>query len=394
MDSKESEQERRFREEARDWLRSNVPHEPRPTAGEEMRDFDVAWQRTQFEGGWAGISWPVTYGGRGLSLVEQMIWVQEYAAADGPYAGCCYVGLNHGGPTLIERGSVSQRAEHLPKILRGEALWCQGFSEPDAGSDLASLRTSAVVDGDDLVVNGHKIWTSYAHFADYQELLVRTDPSEKHRGITWVICDMHSPGVEIRPIAAMARVSHFCEVFYTDVRIPLSNIVGEINDGWSVAQTTFSFERGTGFIAEQLELVRTVDRLIELVADKDHRRRGSEELDLGVSIDERLAIARAEVTALGAMTFALISKLDAAAERSIEGLLVRVFYAELVQRVNRLGLDVLGPERLEFHPWGSPNGWTGSFLRSFHTTIAGGTTDIGRNIIGERILKLPRPARS
>ena len=370
--------------------RANVPREERPTHGQAMRDFDVAWQRTQFDGGWAGISWPAEYGGRGLSIIQQMIWTQEYAAAAAPYAGCCYVGLNHGGPTLIVRGTPEQQAEHLPQILSGDTLWCQGFSEPNAGSDLASLRTSAVIDGDTLVVNGSKIWTSYAQFADYQEVLVRTDPTEKHRGISWVICDMHAPGVEVRPIEAMARVSHFAEVFYDDVRIPLSSVVGDLNDGWSVAQTTFSFERGTGFMAEQMELVRTVDDLIEAARDKGARGNGASGETDGLSISERLAIARAEVTALGAMTFALISKLEAAPERGGEGVLVRVFHSELVQRVHKLALEVLGPERLEFHPWGSAGGWTGSFLRSFHVTIGGGTTDIARNVVAERVLGLPR----
>ena len=390
VENRETADERAFREHAREWLRANAPRGQRPTAGEAMRDFDVAWQRTQFDGGWAGISWPAEHGGRGLSLIEQMIWVQEYGAADAPYAGCCHVGLSHGGPTLIARGSVEQQALHLPKILRGDALWCQGFSEPNAGSDLASLRTAAVVDGDELVVNGQKIWTSYAQFADFQELLVRTDPNEKHAGITWVICDMRSPGIEVRPIESMARVSHFCEVFYEDVRIPKSNVVGEINDGWSVAQTTFSFERGIGFMAEQMDLMRTVDALLELRKTKRTRDAASENSNDIAPIDERLAVARSEVLALGAMTYGLISKLDAQPNRSGEGVLVRVFHAELVQRVYRLALEILGPEHLEFHAWGSLNGWTGSFLRSFHNTIGGGTTDIYRNVIAERILGLPR----
>jgi alkylation response protein AidB-like acyl-CoA dehydrogenase len=388
LDLTESAEERDFRAEAREWLRANVPREERPTHGQAMRDFDVGWQRTQYDGGWAGISWPAEYGGRGLSIIQQMIWVQEYAAADAPYAGCCYVGLNHGGPTLIVRGTEEQQAQHLPAILKGESIWCQGFSEPNAGSDLASLRTRAEIDGDTLVVNGQKIWTSYAQFADYQELLVRTDPSERHRGITWVICDMHSPGVEVRPIEAMARVSHFAEVFYDDVRIPLSNVVGEVNDGWSVAQTTFSFERGTGFMAEQMELVRIVDNLIELARGAPYD--GDHDLGEALPLDERLAIARAEVTALGAMTFALISKLERAPERGGEGVLVRIFHSELVQRVHKLALEVLGSRRLEFHPWGSAGGWTGSFLRSFHVTIGGGTTDIARNVVAERVLGLPR----
>jgi alkylation response protein AidB-like acyl-CoA dehydrogenase len=372
-----------FREEARTWLRANVPG-PRPTDGDEMRAFDVAWQRIQYQGGWAGISWPKEHGGRGLSLIEQMIWAQEYALADGPYAGCCYVGINHGGPTLIVRGTSEQQAEHLPRILKGDALWCQGFSEPEAGSDLAYLRTSAVIDGDHLVVNGQKIWTSYGHFADYQELLLRTNPSEKHRGITWAICDMKAPGVEVRPIKSMGRHSHFCQCFYTDVRVPLSSVVGGLNEGWSVAQTTFSFERGTGFIAEQIELGRTVERLIEIARTAPRINRD----DMGLPIFERLAMVRAEVTALGAMAEALVSRVDQSLEGG--GVMLRVFHSELVQRVYRLAIEVLGPERLRFQSWGSHNGWTGAYLRAFSATIGGGTTDIARNIIAERLLGLPR----
>ena len=384
MDIGESAQAKEFRGEARTWLRANVPSESRPTHGDEMRAFDVAWQRTQYDGGWAGISWPKEHGGRGLSLMEQMIWAQEYALADAPYAGCCYVGINHGGPTLIARGTEEQQASHLSRILSGNTLWCQGFSEPEAGSDLASLRTAAVIDGDHLVVNGSKIWTSYAHFADFQELLVRTDPSQKHGGLTWVICDMRSPGVEVRPIKSMGRHSHFCQCFYTDVRIPLSNVVGELNGGWSVAQTTFSFERGTGFIAEQIELGRTVERLIQLARTAPRTTRH----DMGLPIEERLASVRAEVTALGAMAQALVSRIDQNIEGA--GVLLRVFHSELVQRVYRLSLEVIGPERLRFAAWGSHDGWTGAYLRAFSATIGGGTTDIARNIISERLLGLPR----
>jgi alkylation response protein AidB-like acyl-CoA dehydrogenase len=371
-----------FRAEARDWLLSNVPSEPRPTEGPAMRAFDVDWQRIQFEAGWAGISWPTEHGGRGLSVLEQMIWAQEYARAEAPYPGCCYVGLNHGGPTIIVRGSDDQRAKHLPSILRGDETWCQGFSEPNAGSDLAAVRTSGIVDGDHLVVSGQKIWTSYAQYANFQELLVRTDTTSRHKGLTWVICDMASPGIDVRPIKTMARQSPFCEVFYDEVRIPLENVVGAVNDGWSVAMTTFSFERGTGFMAEQVELVRIVERLIE--------RSTAPGAQVGELVRHGLARARADVAALGAMVNMLASRLARSPEASQTGVLLRVFHGELVQRVYALGLEVLGPHRVEFAPWGSQDGWTGSYLRSFSATLGGGTTDIARNIIGERILGLPR----
>ena len=196
MDLKFTKEEQSFKEEARTWLRENLPNEQRPQIGQPMREFDLAWQQTLYEGGWAGINWPSEYGGLGLSDVQQMIWYTEFALADPPFTlnnSCTFVGNNHGGPTLIVNGSDDQKAVHLPKILSGEVVWCQGFSEPNAGSDLASLSTKGVIDGDELVVSGQKTWTSYADVADLQELLVRTDPgAPKHKGITWVICDMKS----------------------------------------------------------------------------------------------------------------------------------------------------------------------------------------------------------
>src|SRR5690606_33207873 len=195
MDLDFTREQREFREEVRIWLEENKPREERPHDSAARREYDLAWQRTQYEGGWAGISWPTEYGGRGLSLLEQLIWYEEYGRAGLPGMDATFVGLNHAGPTLIARASAAQKNQHLPRILRGEAIWCQGFSEPGAGSDLASLSTRAVVDGDELVVTGQKIWTSFAHLADWQELLVRTDSSgRKHHGITWVICDIRSPG--------------------------------------------------------------------------------------------------------------------------------------------------------------------------------------------------------
>lgn len=307
MDLDFSAAQRDFREEVRTWLAEHKPVRPRPSDAAGIRAYDTGWQRTQYDGGWAGISWPKEYGGRGLSLLEQLIWYEEYGRAALSSMDSTFVGLNHAGPTLIQRATPEQRAAHLPPILRGDALWCQGFSEPEAGSDLASLRTRAVVDGDELVVSGQKIWTSSAFVADWQELLVRTDPSApKHQGITWVICDMHSPGIDVRPIESMDRESEFCEVFYDEVRIPLSNVVGELNDGWRV------------------------------------------------------------------------------------GSIVKLYFSEVEKRVARLSMDVLGPDSLRFVSKWLPGGWTGDYLRSYASSIGGGTSQIQRNIIGERVLGLPR----
>jgi alkylation response protein AidB-like acyl-CoA dehydrogenase len=301
--------EEAFRAEARRWLEANVPRGPRPEIADlrGRRDYDMAWQRTMFDAGWAGINWPKEYGGRGASLMEQVIWYEEYARVGAPEVNTGFVGLKHAGPTLIACGTQEQKAYHLPRILGGDVVWCQGFSEPNAGSDLAALQTRAEIDGDHLVVNGQKIWTSFGHIAEFQELLVRTDPAAPtHKGITWVICPMDAPGLDIRPIKTLAGTNDFCEVFYDNVRIPLANVVGALNDGWRVAMATLSFERGTAFISEQVRQARRLDELIAVA----RRVPGPVGQPRAVDDDEiarRLALAAAEVEAMRAMTYRSLS---------------------------------------------------------------------------------------
>ena len=390
MDLDFSAEQRDFRAEVRSWLAEHKPAEPRPSDAAGIRAYDTGWQRTQYDGGWAGISWPKEYGGRGLSLLEQLIWYEEYGRAGLRSMDSTFVGLNHAGPTLIQCATPAQKTAHLLPILRGDVLWCQGFSEPEAGSDLASLRTRAVVDGEDLVVSGQKIWTSSAFVADWQELLVRTDPSAaKHRGITWAICDMRSPGIDVRPIKSMDGESEFCEVFYDEVRIPLGNVVGELNDGWRVAMSTLSFERGTAFTASQVRLASTVEHLIELAAQRPGPLgRGTALADESLAV--RLATARAEVAALRAMTYAVISRGVRYENPGPEGSIVKLYFSEVEKRVARLSMDVLGPDSLYFVSKWLPGGWSGDYLRSYASSIGGGTSEIQRNIIGERVLGLPR----
>ena len=382
-----------FREEASTWLRENLPTEARPPEGQEMRAFDLAWQRTLFDGGWAGINWPTEYGGRGLTDIQQMIWYEEFAKANPPFTlnnSCTFVGNLHGGPTIIVNGNEEQRSTYLPQILKGEAVWCQGFSEPGSGSDLASLSTKAEIDGDELVVTGQKTWTSYAHVADVQELLVRTDPTApKHKGITWVVCDMNSPGIEIREIRTMSHVTDFCEVFYDEVRIPMSNVVGGLHNGWRTAMSTLGFERGTAFMADQVELAATVERLI----DEAKIRVGPDGKRPAIQDDElarRLSLARAEVAALRAMTITGISRNARTDTPGPEGSIVRLFHGELHQRVYQLALDIIGADALRLTEVDGEGVWTGPYLQSFAYTIGGGTSDIQRNIVGERVLGLPR----
>jgi alkylation response protein AidB-like acyl-CoA dehydrogenase len=366
-----------FRSQVRDWLRANVPDADRPVDRRAGRDYDLAWQRAQYDGGYAGVSWPAEYGGCGLGLSQQLIWFEEYVRAGAPDIGCSFVGLNHAGPTLIAGATDEQKAFHLPRILRGESVWCQGFSEPGAGSDLASITTRGELDGDHLVVTGQKIWTSEADLADYQELLVRTDPaSQRHHGLTWAICDMRSPGIEVRPIATMAGTTEFSEVFYDEVRVPLANVVGGIGNGWRVAMSTLGFERGTGFVREQLELARYVERCLERRADLD------------AEVVAGLAQARAEARAMYAMTLRMVShSAHGATDLGPRASMIRLYYSELRQRVDRLVTDGAGLDGLAFGPHAAA---LDRYLDGYKVTIGAGTKDIQRNIIGERGLGLSR----
>jgi len=376
-----TEEDELFRQEARAWLAAHNPRARCPADGVESRRFATEWIARLHSGGWTGISWPVRYGGRGLPPERQIIWYEEYARAGAPSPlDPSFVALNHAGPTLLACGTEAQKAFHLPKILSGEALWCQGFSEPGSGSDLASLTTSGRVDGDVLVVNGRKIWTSFADIAEYQELLLRTELlSRGNQGLSWVICDMRLPGITVRPIENLAGSSHFSEVTYDDVRIPLDNVVGELGQGWKVAMTTLGFERGSAAAALQLGLPRKVETLREAA------------LARGVSpnsaLMQRLVTARAETAAIRALTYETFFRDP---ESPFEGSIVRLFFAELVQRIHRLALDIFATSSIDFE---LAEPWAEDYLESFSETIAGGTAEIQRNIISERLLGMPRQPR-
>lgn len=362
-----------FRDRARTWLEENVPTESRPENRQEAREYDSVWLRRQYDGGWAGVAWPQAYGGLGLTPLQQLIWIEECVRAQAPGMGCFTVALGHAGPTIMECGTPEQQERYLTPILKGEEPWCQGFSEPDSGSDLASLRTRADIDGDHLVVSGQKVWTSFAEVADFQELLVRTDPTAKHAGISWVILDMRSPGVEIRPIRTIDGRAEFAEVFYDQVRVPLTNVVGGLNNGWAVAMQTLGFERGTGYLPNRLRLLNIVEQLIVEARKRD-------QFD-----DERVQIAlaslRAEAAAVRALGYeGMTANLDADLVATVN----QVFYAELAKRLYRVALDVLGDDALE------ASDWTQGFYTSMSETILGGTKEIQKNILGERVLGLPR----
>jgi alkylation response protein AidB-like acyl-CoA dehydrogenase len=368
-----------FRQQARAWLAKNVPASSPPADGPDSREYALEWQRTQAGGGWAGIAWPKEMGGRGASVLEQIVWFEEYARAGAPNPlGPTFVGLNHAGPTLMACGTPEQKAFHLPKILRGEVIWCQGFSEPGAGSDLGSLKTRGVVDGGALVIDGHKLWSSFADIADYQELLVRTEPTAKtSAALSWVICPMSARGVTVRPIRTMAGVYKFCEVFYEGVRVPLSHVVGGLHEGWATAMSTLAFERGTSSLALLLGLLQKVERMIAACPKERPIMRA------------RLAQLRAEGAAVRAMTYRLA--LDSGESTpDASGSLVRLAFAEYAQRVNAAGIELFGLDAPEVS---GAHGIGHDYLDAFSETIAGGTSEIQRNIIAERVLGLPKGPR-
>lgn len=390
MDIRYSDADLEFRAEARTWLTTNVPTAPRPAHGPKAAQFDRDWQRKLNEHNWAGIAWPKEYGGLGLSGLQQVIWYEELARANAPHhINTSYVALMHAGPTLIARGTEQQKAFHLPRILSGEALWCQGFSEPNAGTDLASLKARGTIDGDEIVVNGAKMWTTDAQHADYQELLVRTDPnSERHKGLTWLVCDMRTPGIEVKPIRTMLQDEHVNMVFYDDVRIPLANVVGQVNQGWSTALATLSFERGLGFIGDQLELYERVCRAIEL-AEKVRLEDGRRAIECD-DIAQRLASIKAETIAIRAMTLGEIAETDRSGEPGPKGSMMKLMVTSTHKALSEVVGDIMGWDFLEFNGDRTAHPWTYDYLWSWVFSIAGGTSEIQREITADRVLGLPK----
>ncbi|MBW3665631.1 MAG: acyl-CoA dehydrogenase family protein [Actinobacteria bacterium] len=393
MDLAYTPEQERFREELRVWLAEALPElppEPDRDDWPARREYDTRWQRMLHDAGYAGLTWPEEVGGRGASPTEHLIFLEETERAGAPYVGVNFVGLLHAGPTLIAEGSQAQKRAHLPRILRGEEVWCQGFSEPDAGSDLASLSTRAVRDGDDYVVNGRKIWTSHAQVADFCELLVRTDPDgDKHHGITWLIMPMDRPGIEVRPLTTIAGSGEFSEVFLDDVRVPVANRVGDEDDGWRVAMVTFSFERGTAFVSELVQTMVLVERLTDLARGLP-RAGGTAWDDAGV----RREFARivAELDALWALTKRNVTQAEVDGTPGVGGSVFKLAYSELRHRLGDAAMRLLGASGLSLEDIDSVAGGehVRGWLHAMSLTIAAGTSEIQRNIIGERVLGLPK----
>ena len=397
MDLRYSDEEEAFRADLRAWLAEVLPHvppAPRRDDWEGRRAYDTAWQRTLYDGGYAGIHWPAEYGGRGATPAEHLIFLEETARARAPYVGQNFVGLLHAGPTLIAAATPEQKAFHLPGILKGEHVWCQGFSEPEAGSDLASLRTRAVRDGDDYVISGQKIWTSFGHTADYCEMLVRTDPdATKHRGISWLILPMGLEGMDVRPLRTMEGSTEFCEVFFDEVRVPVANRVGAENDGWRVTMVTLSFERGTAFVSEMLQSMELVRDLAALA--KDVTRHGAAAWDdRGLRRD--IGRIAAELDALWALTKRNISQAQRTGLVGPGGNVFKLAYAELRGRLGDLAMHVLDRAALSIDDVPSRDGTLPTHrhvswrIHALSLSIAAGTSQVQRNIVAERVLGMPK----
>jgi len=396
---RDSPEEAAFRAELRSWLAGALRDwGPRQRPGahdwEGRRAYDTEWQRTLYEAGYAGIDWPLEFGGRGATPGEQLVFLEETERAHAPYVGVNFVGLLHAGPTLMAEATPEQQSAHLPRILRGDEVWCQGFSEPGAGSDLAALRTRAVRDGDDYVISGQKIWTSHAQCADYCELLVRTDPdAPKHRGISWLIVPMGIAGIEVRPLRTIADTTEFSEVFFDEARVPVANRVGPENDGWRVAMVTFAFERGTALVSELLSARELAAELVGM-ASRVSRRGALASEDQGLRRD--LGRTVAELDALWALTKRNVSEAaHCGGPPGVGGSVFKLAYSEARQRMADLTMRLLERAALSFDDVGElhTTEHIEERMRVLGLTIAAGTSQIQRNILAERVLGLPKEPR-
>ena len=381
MDLRLTDAEEQFRSELRAWLPDAVASLGAPPDADDwpaQRTYETTWQKMLFDAGYAGINWPKEFGGQGRLPTEHLIFLEESAQAGAPETNVMFVALLHAGPTLIAEATADQQARHLPRILRGEEVWCQGFSEPGAGSDLASLRTKAVRDGDEYVINGQKIWTSNAQVADYCELLVRTNPeAPKHKGISWLIMPMDTPGITIRPLTTITGSQEFSEVFLDDVRVPVANRVGDENDGWRVSMVTFSFERGTAFVSEMLQS-------FELLRDLKGAAQDNGRWD-DAGVRREIGHLAADLDALWALTKRNVSQAARTGVPGVGGSVFKLHYSESRKRMGRLAMEVLGPDAFDLsHPQ------VDGQIHAVSLTIAAGTSQIQRNIVGERVLGLPK----
>ena len=397
MDLNYSAEDEAFRLRVRAWIGAH------PSGPLQTLDQKKAWQRTLFDGGFVGMGWPREFGGQEARPMEQAIVAEEMARgkAPGPINS---LGLGIVGPTLIAHGTEAQKRRHIRRILTAEDIWCQLYSEPDSGSDLASLKTSAVREGDEWLVNGQKVWTSLGPIADFGVLLARTNPQvPKHQGISYFILDMHSPGVEVRPLKQITGGAEFAEVFFTNVRLPAENIIGREGQGWELAQTTLGYERGGNTLARVTQHQATMTRLIE--ACRLLSRDSMPVIDDPV-VRQKLGRMVVEAEVLRFAGYRILSKLEQGQRPGAEASVDKLYYSELDKRHQELMQEILGPygqieqglpPELALNSQtlrGDESTWAYNFLWSRAGTIYAGSSEIQKNIIGERVLKLPREPRA
>jgi alkylation response protein AidB-like acyl-CoA dehydrogenase len=393
MDFRLSAAEEAFRNELRAWLDTHVPADFDPDrfefgmTADERFEWQLGWHRGLHAGGWVGLHWPREYGGRGATLMEQVVFSEELARRRLP-AGANLLGILLVGPTLMQWGTEAQKRRFLPKILSAEEIWCQGYSEPDAGSDLASLTTRAVPEGDVFVVNGQKVWTSGAHRSDWMILLARTDPqAPKHRGISYFLVDMRSPGITVRPLVQMTGSAGFNEVFFEDVRVPRENLVGELHRGWDVAMTTLMFERAG--LGTDLRFEGVLEALV--AAARAVRRSGRPAIE-DPAVRDQIAQFAIEAAALRLGGYRQLTKRLRGQPPGPEGSIAKLVASELNLRIAQWAVSLLGAQaQIETNEAGeAPGHWLARELMARAHTIAGGTSEIQRNIVAERVLGLPR----
>jgi alkylation response protein AidB-like acyl-CoA dehydrogenase len=383
VDLRDTPEEAAFRGETRAWLEANAPRDTlqelaSPAAIRDLEEEGAAraWSRSLAEAGYAGLTWPREYGGRGAPHSYQAIYLEEAARAEAPQH-LAVIGLGMIGPTIIAHGTATQRDRHLAKILTADEIWCQGFSEPGAGSDLAAVRTRATRNGDRFIVNGQKVWSSFAQIADWCMLIVRTDPeSIGNRGLTMLLVDMRAPGVDVRPIREITGDSVFNEVFFGDVAVPVENVLGDVDAGWSVAMTTLLHERATlgfSFVGSLETMVKRVHRLAIERKVQDSR------------LLDSIAREWIELQALKLTNYRTLAQLTTSGIPGPEGSAIKLRWSESNQRLTALALEILGPDAAIADDY-----WRYQQLRSRANTIEAGTSEILRNIVSERVLGLPR----
>jgi alkylation response protein AidB-like acyl-CoA dehydrogenase len=379
VDLRDTPEEAAFRAELRSWLEANLPEDRRNWRGGAQRfddPFGREWSRRLYEAGYAGLTWPKEYGGAGAPYSFQAIFFEETARAQAPgHVGV--IGLGMAGPTIMAHGTEAQKEAHLAKILSAEEIWCQGFSEPGAGSDLAAARTRAERRDGVYVVNGQKVWSSFAHIADFCILVTLSDPdAPRYKGLTYLIVDMHSAGVEVRPLRQITGEAEFNEIFFDDVEVPVENRLGAEGEGWQVAMTTLLHERATLGFALTATLDVSVNRLLELARERTNGDAGRR---------ERVAQEWIEMQALRFTNYRSLGTYERTGIPGPEGSAIKLRWSEQNQRLTKLGRELLGPEGVLDDGW-----WHHQQLRSRGNTIEAGTSEVLRNIIAERVLGLPR----